>query len=79
MLWREPQRHYAHSSSGLLASSAVCQFCKNIAFQQSPYRVEKLQLVPQTADLLVQVLYLIFFHPEKNLSMCRDKREIIQR
>lgn len=31
------------------------------------YRVEELQLVPQTADLLVQVLDLVLFHPEEDL------------
>lgn len=30
--------------------------------------VEKLQLIPQTADFFVQVLDLIVFHPEKNLK-----------
>lgn len=35
------------------------------------YRVEELQLVPQTADLLLQVLNLVFFHPEQNLRRRR--------
>lgn len=38
---------------------------------QCQYRVEELQLVPQTADLLLQVLNLVFFHPEENLRRRR--------